>query len=370
MKVLLVGDADSNYLKSTIERTLLSFGDKASILSPRNNTFKDYYIEHGIKVYLQKKKLWKFGTILSGLMNINVLKNRFDLVCFHFITNISLCMIPVARLFSKRIIVSYWGSDILKKTKPNLLTRISLNYADCITMITEVMKEKFCSLYGHGYDSKIHILDFGSEGIEQLKKLNKNQMDIKKEYGIPEGKIVVSIGYNNRPEQQHVEVLKSIQKLSKDERDRIHLLLRLTYGLGDQKYIDEIKRNVEKTACSYTYFESYLSGEKTAEITELTDIFIHAQTSDARSATMCEHLYSGCVVINPTWIDYSDFSDKVFFLTFDGFEHLGTVISQNLENKENSRYIDKLTKNREAIANLCSWDKLIPEWRIIYVLEK
>ena len=167
-------------------------------------------------------------------------------------------------------------------------------------------------------------------------------------------------------QQQHLKVLQEILKLPIEIRNKIHLVLRLTYGNGDDDYVSSIKQYVKNTECSSTILESFMTDKEVAEITAITDIFIHAQTTDARSASMCEHLYAKCLVVNPSWIKYSDLEDSVFYLKFNSFDELPKIISNNLVNKNNSPYKMKLYANTDAIYNLCSWDRFIPEWRKIY----
>ena len=71
-------------------------------------------------------------------------------------------------------------------------------------------------------------------------------------------------------------------------------------------------------------------------------------------------------MINPSWIHYSELADQVFYLTFDQFDDLKTMIKDNLVRKENSPYIDRLNANPKAIADLVSWDAHVQEWRDIY----
>ncbi len=369
MRVLIIGDADSMFIKAIIKKTFLPYGDNISILSRRNKIYRDFYNEQGITVYQNKIDIVegkKLKTLWSMINDLRIIGKRYDLVCIHYVTSYSLYMMPFIRFFNKKIIISYWGFDILLKEKTDRLTQRMLKYVDKITLITGSMREKFFSFYGRELASRVFIADFGHEMFDILHRIDGKYDYLQEKYEIPPDKIVVSIGYNNSPCQQHDIVLDSIRKLNKEERDHIHILMRLTYGDANEGYIRSIKNKVEDTQCTVSYFEAFLSMDEVAEITEITDIFIQAQISDARSASMLEHFYAKCLVVNPEWIDYGDMKNDLFYMTYKDVDSLSHIISDNLYQKKDSPHRDKLKSNTSAASEMGSWDKWIPVWRSLY----
>ncbi len=369
MKCLVVGNADSIYIKSLIEKTMLAYNEKVSVLSRENKLYSDYYAKKGIKVIREKSSDGKIGTLLCGIKNLKTFKNKYDTICFHYITNRSLMMIPIAKFFGKKVFVSYWGSDILREKKGSFPAKVVLKLVDGITVINSEMLKKFHLLYGRKFDKKIHMIDFGSDTIDCMKKMTASEDQIRNKYNIGNEKVIVSVGYNSSEAQQHLKVLEKIMLLPEEQKKNIHLILRITYGSDSEEYKNKIKELTKKTGCTYSFFESYLSEDEISEITKITDIFIHAQTTDAQSATMCEHLYCKCLVLNPQWIRYKELENKVFYLSFKDFDDMLELLKDNISKKETSGFYDKMNSNSEVIFEICSWETYIPKWRKLYLLD-
>ncbi len=370
MKCLIVGNADSIYIKQLIEKTILPYHDEVTILSPSNKNYKEYYHNKRINVIRECVTSKRMNIILSGLLNRHAFMKteKYDLVSFHYITNRTLFMIPIAKHYSKKVIVSYWGSDLLRNSNRRCLTKWFYRDVDLITMTTSSLIRKFRKTYGAGFDNKIRLIDFGSANMEMISEKSKVKSDYHDKYGIDKRKVIISIGYNSNREHQHLNVLEQICRLPEEQRTKIHLLLRLTYGSGDDHYIERIQKMVNDTGCSSTLFTTYLSDEMIAEITLITDIFINAQITDAQSATVCEHLYSRCVVFNPSWIQYDVLKKNSFYLEYNCFEDLYQLLSNNIVKKENSQYRSYLEDNERRLYKICSWNSYIPRWRNAYII--
>lgn len=366
MNVLIIGNADSIFVKTLIEKTHLPFDDKVSVLTGQNSIYKAFYRKNQVSVFCLKNTRTLFG-IINFLNSIRVAIHQYDLIIVHYLTARRVLPARIGSIFSKKLLLVCWGSDILRQQNKNRIIENAIRASAAILISTQEIKEKFRVLYGTEYDYKIKRIYFGSNGIDNLKRNNYDQHSLSIKYGINEQKIVISIGYNKSVAQQHLKVLQIIGSLLPEERKKIHILLRLTYGDGDNEYINQIKKCVKQTGCTSSFFESYLTDEEVAELTFLTDVFIHAQITDSRSASMCEHLYSGSLVINPSWIKYSDLENKVFYLKFNSFSDLKKIVKDNLVKKENSQYRKLLYDNKETIYEICSWEFAIKLWRDIYL---
>jgi len=366
MRILVIGYADSIYIKSFIDNTIIAYGDEASILSPVNRIYAKYYDENGIKVYKEKISKGRVAAVFSGLLNRKAFIEKYDVICFHFITVQSLMMVPVARRYGKKVIFTYWGSDLFRDPVRKSLVRMLLKPVNRIVVTSQNLKDEFQRLYGDYYDRRIRVIDFGSNIIHTISQMSGKEKLVREKYGIQKDTVVVSVGYNANPAQKHDEVLKRIKMLSDYLRKRIHLILRITYGESEEGYIDSIKKLLEDTECQYTVFDSYLSDEEIAEITMMTDIFIHAQISDAQSASVCEHLYAGCLVLNPSWLRYSRLENRAFYISYDNYDEMAELLSENIETKRNSKYGKELRNNEKIIYKICSWDTYVPKWRKIF----
>jgi hypothetical protein len=366
MKILIVGNANSIYVKCLIEKTLINFNDNVSILTVNNSVYADYYYSNKVKIFDDRiiKNIFRYiRVILSIFFNPS---NKFDIVSFQFCNSRTYLRIPLFKLISKRVIVSYWGSDILRIRGRNYVSKKMLSYVDDITFVSSSLISKFNSVFGNKFDNKIHLIDFGCENLDYISKKFGEEDLIREKYNIDSKKTIISIGYNNSPAQQHLEVIKQLSKFDMQALSNIHIIVRLTYGNGDKEYVDSIKQLLTNLHCTSTIVEQYLNDEKIAELTLLSDIFIHAQTTDALSASVCEHLYSKCLVFNPSWIKYKELENKVFYIQYKDFDDLYNKLIDCLERKKNSRYLNLLENNSKEIYNLCSWESKISGWRKLF----
>ena len=359
---------------------MLAYGDDVTVLSMNKAvTYKNFYEKNNIKVIpITFPSIKYIRTLFSGIFNIRKFIG-YDMICFHFMSNLALCMLPFAKLCCKKVTASFWGSDIFRrKRKHTSIVRFLLSWADIITLSTPDMVDRFHLFFGNSLDFKIRSTHYGLSTLEVLKKLtatdstaltaSTNSFDsFHEKYKIPKEKVIIAIGYNKGFAQQHLKVLDVINSLPISARQKIHLIFRLTYGDGDAEYINAIKQSVLKSGCTSNFFETFMPDEEIAEITNITDIFIHAQITDARSGSMCEHLYAGCLVLNPSWLPYNELKDKVFFLKYEDFSDLGTVLLENLTKKDVSKYRGKLMTNKEAIYKITSWASCVKEWRNVYL---
>ena len=299
------------------------------------------------------------------------LKNeKYDLLIVHFIRKdfltIALHLMPLA----KKSIAAFWGSDMFRASKNTVrFKRIGLKRFDHINITTDVMLERFFQDYGHAFDGKISRARFGINGLSILKSCLTKPAGSISLPDIPKEKIVVAVGYNGFQAQQHLLVINELKKLSKEALDRIHLVFRMTYG-GNSEYIATIKNEAKQLGCTYTVYSEYLSDEASAALTCVTDVFIHAQKTDALSASMLEHLYAGALVFNPVWIPYQELQNQdVFYFKYRSFEELGQLLEKNLMKKEQLQSPVEPEKMRSYIEKLASWECLKEDWKKIYHAE-
>ena len=100
-----------------------------------------------------------------------------------------------------------------------------------------------------------------------------------------------------------------------------------------------------------------------AVLRRATDIFIQAQITDALSGTIREVLYSGTILINPSWIKYREF-DKIGieYLQYDNIDDIADIVVRVLD----GTYTVDTKKNKEKIYNSFSWKAVIDKWQRIY----
>lgn len=151
-------------------------------------------------------------------------------------------VLPFLQKHFKRIVLSFWGSDILRVKRTRIILGKRLfDHADVITFISDDMIKRFVGFFGDKYSNRIRKADFGSEILDYLDASNDTKKtDFKRKYGITDQKKCLVIGYNRHKEQQHIEAVRSILHADLDPSD-IVLVFPWTYGPDDPIYQKQIE---------------------------------------------------------------------------------------------------------------------------------
>lgn len=268
---------------------------------------------------------------------------------------------------ANHVVCSYWGSDLLRAgNRFHALSKRWLSRADAITIQNrQIMIEGFHNAWGHEFDHKLVgvLYDIENRQIESLGS-DIDKTAAKRSLGISPDKYVVAIGYNANPNHHHLEVISALEKLPEVTLERIHLIFPFTYPEGYDTYRQEVKNLVSKLPCTATYFEGWLDDEDVALMRLACDMFIHAQTSDAASASVIEFLKAGASLVNASWIDYCELRERgVRYREFSSYEELPNVIVDQL-NDPNSQTI--ALHNREVLSNMNEENFSRDAWLSIY----
>mgnify|MGYP001142528313 CR=1 FL=1 len=139
--------------------------------------------------------------------------------------------IDLIKASSRKLYATLFGSDLYRNSNENrLVQRKIFEVADKIVMGIN-MKEEF-EVYFKGFTNKILFAQFGSKRLDLINDLiqSYDQLATKKKYHIPQSKTIVTVGYNSKPEQQHIVFFDMLKKISLDVKDKIFLIIPLTYG--------------------------------------------------------------------------------------------------------------------------------------------
>lgn len=288
----------------------------------------------------------------------------FDIINMQYVNYSDLIDVIILKIILKaRLILSYWGSDLLRIEDKKLKSAGKfLKYADFMTFDNIDLELKFKRTYRWSNMIPQKTVMFGLPVLDSIRKILKDndREAIRKKWGIDEGKIVIAIGYNGIPEQQHKKVLGILGKLDDDYKKKIVLLLQMSYG-GDRTYRNSVIIAVKKTGFQYINIQHFLTDDEVAEIRILTDIYINAQTTDAFSGSVCEYLFAGTVLINAKWLRYKELEKYNFtYLEFENFNDINEIVKKILKEE-----VD-LEGNKTLIWKLRSWESCAPKWDKIY----
>ena len=306
----------------------------------------------------------KFLYIHFLFLKTIIMSGPFDLINMQYVEYADLIDAVIVKFILRtKLILSYWGSDLLRAEggKLNSVGKFS-KYADFVTFDNIDLELKYKELYKWAgkIPQKTVMLGLPVLDIIKYKSDNDSKDKLRKKWGIDEGKVVIAIGYNGIPEQQHKKVLGALEKLDNSYKEKIVLLLQMSYG-GSRSYRNSVIIAAKKTGFQYIDIQRFLTDDEVAEIRLLTDVFINAQVTDAFSGSVCENLFAGAVLINAGWLHYNELKKYDFrYLEFKSFNTMNEIVQKSLEEK-----ID-VEKNKDLIWKLRSWETCAPKWKKIY----
>ncbi len=280
-----------------------------------------------------------------------------DILDLHFVEPAYSKYIPG---LGKKFICTLFGSDLFR-TNDVAKNEQRVLFDKCSgILLSKNMVPYFEEHFGDRSD-KYQFNQYGSARIdsvyEGVRSLNKSE--IQKNWNIPEGKTVVTIGYNGKPEQQHLKVLEQLEALSDDEKSQLYLMFPMTYG-GDETYWSSVKEKVESLEIDHSILLNRLSDEEITELRIISDISINTQTTDALASSVKEAMVSGDILLVGDWLPYDIYKEMgVFYQTTD-FESLTTNFQKIL--KDVDKLQEQSVKNADIIRKFASWNVLIDQW--------
>ena len=267
--------------------------------------------------------------------------------------------------------MTYWGSDLFRNKLASRDNAQLLQKAKAITFMSDSLYNHFRNIYGTKYDNKLHTIDFGVSCYDNIEKIQKDKNyrnKCKSFYELPFNRIVIAMGYNGSPGQQHLEMLKSFGMLPKQIQEKCCLVIQYSYRkTKDNDYYRTIREKLDELHCEWKIIDHFLNDEEVSRLRCATDIFIHAQLTDALSASMLEYLYAGALVLNGKWLDYEALAkNHIFYLTFTNFEELTTILKTVLgENSPSEVYATD--QNKKILYAMNSWNAVKKSWLNLYV---
>jgi len=210
----------------------------------------------------------------------------------------------------KPMVVSLLGSDVLRDCQPGLVAgqQVLLDNADIITITGIELRETALAKYGRHLAAKFRQTYFPLDPAITTPILNGNRLEaqdrLRADLGIAADSILIAVGHNGSPDNQHAPLIRAMADLPWQARARIHLLLPMTYGKSEAylRHIGELARRLE---LRFTIFDQFMADAETARLRLATDILVFAPVSDAFSASVSQSLMAGSVVICGAWLPYA-----------------------------------------------------------------
>ncbi len=369
MNIVFLGDADSFWMKEYINQIFEKNGPDIIIVTNRNNKFRKLYEEIGIKVYVipKKKRITNLVSTYKVNKNVSLISKKIGAIDIFHVQYVDFKLLLSCKKLlkkSQKIIFTFWGSDLLRAYfKHIIVIRLFMKYASVITVMNKSMKEEFIKKFGNKYLPKIKIIDFGNSVYDEIDfvQLSMDKDSCKRYWGLDERKIIIHVGYNATPEQQHIEIMKEMKRLSGRVLENSVFVFHFGYGMYTEDYEKQLREILEGDNIQYKIINSFLDKKEIAILRLSADVFIYGQTTDALSGSVLEYVYAGSISVIPRWLDYSELKERdIYFEEYGEFKELPDILNLIVQSKGCYEKLNVKT-NRNKLHGM-SGDRFI-EWR-------
>ena len=317
-----------------------------TLLSKRNKDWFPEDLDSYLDDFIQLKKytgwphrLWKFRGLFDQYAMVRQFKelartHHYDIVNIHFPQCYLDSVMPSIRRMSNCIIVSPWGSDVLRVAdkEKKRLKRV-IKSSDYITVGSEGIFGKVLYQEMKIDKEKFHPLACGSETIDYINEhLSEISTECAKELLGLSGRYLITCGYNAFESQKHEAIINAINDKRISLPDNMTLMFPVTYGTAvdsiDKKYIGRLKVLCEDLNLSAVFYENYLSLPELFLLRRATDMFIHVQPTDGGNSSLQEYVLCGAKVVHGAWIHYNKLEQfkPLFYFPVNDLSELGDVI--------------------------------------------
>ncbi len=363
-KTPFLKELSENLCRQKVEVNILDI--KKHRLIKYSATTNEYSIEetfkNGVVKYIIRLRIFNIFFKLFYYNCVYTLP-KYDHLSYHYVGSIYLFF---HRKFSKngRIKSSaiLWGSDFYRSTYlDNQLKKALFHRVNYIGIGNPVMKEDFIR-QNPNCSQKVRKVVFGINKLANIAELQSNTslQKLRKKWEIDHGKIVITIGYNGRPEQQHLRILEA---LGNSLDDKIHVIIPFGY-FGNDGYKSAIINKLKENKLSYTIIDWYSTDTEVAEYRMISDLAINGQTTDAMSASVQEHFYAGSVLLVGQWLPYGYFQELGLKFTFFSWKNLLERFDSIVENLGDEKRL--AMSNKEIIWLHSAWSSAVKGWVTLY----
>lgn len=303
--------------------------------------------------------------VLNRQLKLLAMHKCFDIVNIHFCLYYMSYYLRHLRKMGNKIIISPWGSDVLRLDSKVKLTMLGRVYrrADMITVGPQGPIGKIALQQFGVEESKLCAMGWGSETIDYI---NANiegvsKADAKKELGLDD-KYVITCGYNAFQEQRHETILDAIGKIKEVLPRNMILLFPVTYGVSNlhkkDAYVQSIKTKAASLNLNAVFYEEYLSVRDTFILRRASDMFIHVQTTDAGNSTIMEYCICGSKIIHGNWMHYKwlDYQ-PMFYFPVDDLNNLSSVILNAYHSE-----LPEIPKEVISVIRARGWKEKMVQW--------
>lgn len=263
--------------------------------------------------------------------------------------------------------ITVWGSDVFRASDENFKDReFGYEHSRHIKGFDKLLNV-ISSKYAHRYDLKMVPAFFGSSNFSILDDISETErVQLSKELDIhyPD-KILVTCGYNASPSQQHSIIIDALSKLSSADKERIHVILPMTYDRAEP-YFSEIVSLLDKADVGYTVLDRFLTIRELAVLRIQSQVMIDVQITDSFNGALRETLYLENITLIADWLEYPPYDrEKVYYISINE-RNLISILHSIINDFDG--YKHKCIGNKEKLRRIVSWEYCIKPWVDSYKL--
>ena len=350
-------------------------------------TLLTYYIRDEFKkdIKANVKQIYRLKSYQGNIKNptfvekMNIIKLQwsllklhyrchFDIVDIHFAKEIVKYAMPILRMMTKNIIITPWGSDVMRvedKKAIKILTKI-YSKAKHITVSENSLVGKCAITKFNVNPEKLVNLGWGGEFFDFIYENAQNvTTEIAKErFGLND-RFVITCGYNTQPQQRHEDIVNAIYEVKDQLPKNLTLLFPFTYGSTSKSdlYTEPIIEKCRALGLNVVVVKEHLEMNDLLKLRMATDVFVHVQETDAGSRCVMEYIYCNKKVVHGSWIKYAYLEDNKpsCYFPVDKMENLGSVIV-----KAYNAEVEELPQEVKNIILKRGWTNRMTQWNAFF----
>ena len=375
INVLIIGNGNDNHivrfltnLKKKLPEVKIDFYDygnnkKAKCKDLCEHIYGPSPFFHFIHRVLNKLFKIKFGIYLSYWFGFYRLKKHYDIANIHFVMPNLLWSMKIIKKKCKNLVLTPWGSDVLRQNENAIkILQLIYNKSDYVTAPITGFRNKVKEIFNISED-KFYDTAFGSDMIDLIAANNDlSKLEAKSKLGF-DGKFIITVGYNANPAHHHIEIIEQINKVRNKLPENLLIVLPMSYYVTSKQHIIDVKELLHKYNLEYYCFENYVSNEELLLLRKCSDVFIHAQTTDAASASLTEYLLTDNIVLNASWLAYPQLEQYgIPYYKFDTLDEIGNLLVYAITNPTEHTTNQSLKKYIKTLG----WDSCSNKWADFY----
>lgn len=333
MKILVLGNINSKWVKEYIEYVLLPLGHNVEVLGNGITCkYTAFYQSNGVTIHDEKSagrlvRKIPFVRVLSSVSHI-VKENHwndYDVIINLFVNHRNLRITRKVMSPKTKTVVYYAGSDLLRTSKVKiLLNRMIIPNPDALVVGSMTLAADIGRKYPE--NTAFEVIHFGISAFENIAKFQKEHPNIRR-------KNTFCIGYSGVPQHNHLEVLEVFNKLPSELKQKAFLVVPMTYE-ASAEYIAQVRKKLDEVGIPYEQPTEFMDNDAMARMWSGISFFINAQTTDSLSASVLEAMYAGAVLVNASWLAYPEYKAfGVKSISFENYDQLYGTIVDILEKK-------------------------------------